>query len=205
MGPQGQRGVTGLTGDTGPQGVPGPTAVSSDAGNLATIGVDNLLLVPNTSRFLGVTDGSDAQPGEIGEYLNVYNIDGVTPTANVPITICNISLPVGCWEIWGACDFTISGIVLEDLPGTQAGAVAPSQLAASISTTLDTLPTQDDLIVGTGVMNLIYSPLAAGQRQVLITGQCRSNSTNPMTLYLVAAVGSANANVKGYISARRVR
>jgi hypothetical protein len=83
--------------------------------------------------------------------------------------------------------------------------VQPNQLASSISLYPDALPTQDDLIVGTGVMNLIFSPLAVGQRQVLITGQCRSNSIDPITLYLVAAVGSANANVKGYISARRVR
>jgi hypothetical protein len=81
----------------------------------------------------------------------------------------------------------------------------PNQLASSLSVSPDTLPTQNELIVGTGVMNLIFSPLAAGQRQVLITGQCRSNSTASITLYLVAAVGSANATVKGYISARRVR
>jgi hypothetical protein len=83
--------------------------------------------------------------------------------------------------------------------------VQPNQLGSSISVTTDSLPTDEELILGTGVMNLIFSPLAAGQRQVLITGQCRSNSTDTVTLYLVAAVGSANATVRGYVSARRVR
>lgn len=149
----------------------------------------------------GITDGSDAKPGAVGEYHSVNNIAGVVPTANIPKTVCSIVLPVGCWEIWGACDFTIAAIGADPL----VVPVMPNQLASSLSVTPDALPTQNDLIIGTGVMNLIFSPLAAGQRQVLITGQCRSNSTAAVTLYLVAAVGSANATVKGYISARRVR
>lgn len=152
---------------------------------------------------LGVTDESNAIPGQIGEYLNVHNIVGVVPPVNIPKQVCLLSLPPGCWEVWGACDFTI--VSAGDTAAPLAAPVAPNQLASSISLHPDGLPTQDDLIVGTGVMNLIYSPLAAGQRQVLITGQCRSNSINPITLYLVGAVGSANANVKGYMSARRVR
>ena len=154
----------------------------------------------------GVVDGSDATSGQVGEYLIVDDMIGVSPSANVPTQVCSLPLPPGCWEIWGACDFTITGIqVADSVPDPLGAPVAPNQLASSISLHPDGLPTQDDLILGTGVMNLIYSPLAAGQRQVLITGQCRSNSADPITLYLVAAVGSANAMVKGYISARRVR
>jgi hypothetical protein len=155
----------------------------------------------DVAQATGITDGSDAQPGEIGEYIVVDNMVGVTPPANVPMQVCAIALPPGCWEVWGTCDFTIAAIGADP----QVVPVQPNQLGSSISVTTDSLPTDEELILGTGVMNLIYSPLAAGQRQVLITGQCRSNSTDPVTLYLVAAVGSANATVKGYISARRVR
>ena len=151
---------------------------------------------------LGVTDGSDAEAGVIGEYLNVDNMAGLVPPANIPAQVCSIALPPGCWEVWGACDFTIAGVVVDALAGPP---VQPNQLASGISLYPDGLPTQDDLILGIGVMNLIFSPLASGQRQVLITGQCRSNSTETIKLYLMAAVGSANANVKGYLSARRVR
>ena len=150
---------------------------------------------------MGVTDGTDAAPGQIGEYLNVDDMTGLAPPANIPTQVCSIALPPGCWEVWGACDFTIASVGAD----VQGAPVQPNQLASSISLYPDGLPTQVDLITGTGVMNLIYSPLASGQRQVLITGQCRSNSADPITLYLIAAVGSANANVKGYISARRVR
>lgn len=147
---------------------------------------------------MGVVDGSDAGPGAVGEYLSVENIDGVAMTANVAVMVCTIPLPPGCWEVWGACDFTVAGT-------RASGGVQPNQLGCGISVTSDNLPTDDELLLGTGVMQLIYSPLAAGQRQVLITGQCRSNSTDPVDLYLVAQIGLGNCTVKGYVSARRVR
>jgi len=192
----------GTEGPPGPQGPPGPTAVSSDPDNLAILGTDNLLLVPNKYAFKGVVDGSDALQGNVAEYKTTENVTGVAMNANVPLAICTLPLPPGCWEIWGACDFTVASVEVE----TQAGApIQPNQLGSSISVTPDSLPTDQELILGTGVMNLIYSPLAPGQRQVLTTGQCRSNSTDPIDLYLVAQIGLGNANVKGYISARRVR
>jgi hypothetical protein len=63
-GPQGTTGATGSTGSTGPQGAAGPTgpqgttgatgpagptAISADTGNLATLGSDSLILVPQSS------------------------------------------------------------------------------------------------------------------------------------------------------------
>jgi hypothetical protein len=203
-GPQGEPGPMGPAGPTGPTGPPGPTAVSVDTDNLAVLGSDDLLLVPNVYAFKGVTDGSDADAGNVGAYFTVDNSVGVAITANVPLAVCTITLPPGCFEVWGACDFTVASEI--GRRGTRAGApIMPSQLGSSISVTPDSLPTDDELITGVGVMNLIYSPLAAGQRQVLITGQCRSNSADPIDLYLVAQIGSGTATVKGYMSARRVR
>ena len=211
-GPQGDTGPTGATGDTGPKGdtgatgatgPEGPTAISADIGNRAVLGSDTLIFVPNT--FVGVTDGSDAQPGDVGEYISVDNIDGVPITANVTALVCTITLPPGCWEIWGCCDFAVAaGVFFVDVPVPLA-VIQPSQLGCGISVTPASLPTDEELILGTGVMQLIFSPLAAGQRQVLITGQCRSNSTDPVDLYLVAQIGTGTATVKGYVSARRVR
>jgi len=48
QGPQGSTGSTGATGSQGPQGPPGPSSVSTDAGNIATLGSDNLVLVPQS-------------------------------------------------------------------------------------------------------------------------------------------------------------
>jgi hypothetical protein len=202
-GPPGPQGDPGPQGEPGPAGPPGPTAVSTDAVNLAVLGSDGLLLVPNVYAFRGVIDGSDADPNDVGAYTSIENTDGVALATNTAVAICTISLPPGCFDIWGACDFTVaSGATAE----AQAGApIQPSQLGSAISVTPDSLPTDEELISGTGIMNLIYSPLSAGQRQVLTTGQCRSNSAGPVDLYLIAQIGSGTATVKGYMSARRVR
>ena len=150
---------------------------------------------------MGVTDGSNATPGGVAEYLNEYNITGLSMSANTPLAVCTMPLPPGCWEVWGACDFTVLSVGVE----AQGAPIQPNQLGSSVSLHPDALPSEEELIIGTGVLNLIYSPLASGQRQVLITGQCRSNSADPVSLYLVAQIGLGNVNVKGYISARRMR
>lgn len=146
----------------------------------------------------GVTDGTDVAAGMVGEYITRSNVTGYNLIADTPTEIAPIILAPGCWDIWGACEFTVMGT-------ERAPPIQPKALASSISLHADALPTDDDLISGTGVMNLIYSPLATGQRQVLGTGTCRSNSAEQVSLYLVAQIGVSNVNVKGYISARRVR
>jgi hypothetical protein len=64
-GPQGVQGIAGTAGAAGPQGVagaqgvkgdPGPSAVSANAGNLAKLGTDNLILVPNVLALKGIVD-----------------------------------------------------------------------------------------------------------------------------------------------------
>src|SRR5215475_2792137 len=47
-GSQGPQGNPGATGATGSQGPPGPNAVSADSGNIATLGTDSLVLVPQS-------------------------------------------------------------------------------------------------------------------------------------------------------------
>jgi hypothetical protein len=46
--PAGVQGAAGAQGSTGPQGPPGPTAVSTDTGNIATLGSDSKILVPQS-------------------------------------------------------------------------------------------------------------------------------------------------------------
>lgn len=146
----------------------------------------------------GVTDGSDVASGIVGEYITRSNTTGYNITVDVPTEIVPIILAPGCWDIWGACEFTV-------LNTDRAQPVQPKALASSISLHNNALPSDVDLISGTGVVTLIYSPISTGQRQVLGTGTCRSNSAAQISLYLVAQIGVSGANVKGYISARRVR
>jgi hypothetical protein len=196
-GPQGEPGPTGNTGPIGPTGPSGPTVVSVDNGNLAELGSDNLLLVPNTSRLVGVTDGSDAQPGEIGEYVVSANAVGIAVTSDVPATITQITLSPGCWEMWGCVDFRP--------PSNKS----PNMICGSISLNDNSLPTDNDLYVGVGIMTLFYTTaLTSGARQVLMTGQCRANTAVSLTVYLVGETafgGGGTSNVQGYICARRVR
>ena len=49
VGPAGPAGPAGADGAQGPQGPAGPTAVSTDAGNSATLGSDSLIYVPASS------------------------------------------------------------------------------------------------------------------------------------------------------------
>ena len=129
------------------------------------------------------------------------NIDGVAMSANVALAICTFR----CRRVAGRCGVRVISQWLALRPIRRRRLFNRTNLVAGISVTPDSMPTDDELILGTGVMQLIYSPLAAGQRQVLITGQCRSNSTDPVDLYLVAQIGLGNCTAKGYVSARRVR
>jgi microcystin-dependent protein len=69
-------GATGATGATGAVGPPGPSAVSANAGNVATLGTDNLILVPPQLPTGAVLDfaGSSAPTGFLLCDGTVYNI-----------------------------------------------------------------------------------------------------------------------------------
>jgi hypothetical protein len=145
----------------------------------------------------GVSDGSDAAVGDVGEYLVSANAEGVTLPNNTPAAVCSLDLTPGDWEIWGTVDFR------------PAAGVSPNAIAAAISTRPDALPSDEDLMTGVGVLNMFATPsLTSGQRQVLMTGTCRSNSAAALTLYLVGQTtlgGTGTLIGKGYICARRVR
>lgn len=85
-GPEGPQGIQGDKGDTGDQGLPGPTAVSTDADNYATLGTDNKIYVPtpvDTSASLSLQWmfrnplGSAPEPN----YFSTNNVDNALVTA----------------------------------------------------------------------------------------------------------------------------
>lgn len=166
-------------------------ALWADAGGIATP-------PPSTGTpIMGVTDGSEAEPGAVGEYIVASSSVGTTLPSNVPLAICQIDLTAGDWEIWGTIDFQ------------PAAGVSPNGIAASVSLYPDALPTDADLMTGVGVLNMFTTQsLTSGQRQVLMTGTCRSNSSVPMVLFLVGQTTLGGAGVltaEGYICARRMR
>jgi hypothetical protein len=101
-GSQGAIGPTGPIGSGGPTGPAGPTAISTNAGNLATLGSDNLILVPPSvivplSKYYGADIGTatayavpvnnDFQLIQgVVVFVIPSNTSGASPTLNVNST-----------------------------------------------------------------------------------------------------------------------
>jgi hypothetical protein len=98
-GPTGATGPTGPTGPAGPQGLPGPTAISVDAGNTATLGTDGLIFVPagtgGGGAYLplagGIMTGPITMPtGTVMNYTSGYSM--FTATGGVSFRAGTIDL-----------------------------------------------------------------------------------------------------------------
>ena len=126
----------------------------------------------------GVTDGSDAPAGHIGEYLTATS-GTVSLTSNVLTNIVSLNLTPGDWDVSGNVAFsTGSGNHL--LFGAGIGGVLDSVIAASFPS----------------------SALDIG----LTTAVHRFNVTVPTVVWLVAEVAeTGSGTAQGTIRARRMR
>jgi hypothetical protein len=200
-GTQGAPGAQGLAGPQGPagaagvQGPAGPSAVSANAGNIAKLGSDNLILVPDNAPRRGVTDGTDAAAGMVGEYLLANNTAGSALTTGVPINVATLTLSAGDWDVWGQTIFT------------EGANTIPTVLASATSPNSATLPTPAQLATGLGAMSQIAATMTKGLTQIMQTGPDRYNSSASQNVYLVsqATFSGGTLSVTGFISARRIR
>lgn len=70
----------------------------------------------------GVTDGSDAQPGEVGEFIHLKSLPGFSLTPNVAFhqAVTSGVLPPGDWDCWAYCGFSTvlqeASLLLDPLP-----------------------------------------------------------------------------------------
>jgi hypothetical protein len=69
--------------------------------------VDQLNIIANTMHR-GVTDGSDAAAGEVGEYLTA-SATGVALVSNVPINVVSLDLTAGDWDVAGNAQISSPG------------------------------------------------------------------------------------------------
>jgi hypothetical protein len=88
----------------------------------------------STGNIAGVKDGSDAMPGNIGEYQSATTVfsAAVPLTDGVTANAVSITLPAGDWDVWGVVSFIANtGITIVD----EAGGLS------IVSATLPTAPT----------------------------------------------------------------
>lgn len=55
-----------------------------------------------TGPIIGVTDGSDAAPGQVGEFLHGVTQIATSPGVTVLTTVSPLTVPAGDWDLWAS-------------------------------------------------------------------------------------------------------
>lgn len=145
----------------------------------------------NTPNIVGVTDGSSAAAGSVGELLSASLLNASAAnitTSTVSQTILTLSLTAGDWEVWGNLFFNISATN------------NCTAIIAGIHTTTNVLP---DLSLVAQQQSIGYVSNTAG-----INAPCRSfnvSSTTPIYLVANATFASGTVTASGSLHARRIR
>ena len=163
----------------------GPMALGSQADPGAFVPV-----VP-AGPPMGVTDGSNAPAGAIGEVIsNVRVVASALTLANtVAQNVCTITLTPGDWDVQGNAWFSI---------GTTA-----TNIHAGINSVSATVPLDASLSVVRYTENVALN--GGGQMRTL--SPCRVNVTAPTPYYLYGSVNfpSGTCTAYGALWARRMR
>jgi len=140
-----------------------------------------------TTSRAGVSDGSNASAGQIGEFLTA-SASAVAAAAATNVNVATLSLTAGDWDVSGFAQYV------------NAGNPAQSLLAA-ISQTAGTWPSTLYTQLNLGTANI-------ASNSTIATGIVRASFAATTTVFLIGyvsgfAAGSATFN--GYMRARRVR
>jgi len=143
------------------------------------------------SQTTGVTDGSNAAAGQIGEFLSASLASGsaVTLTTGTLANILTLVLTAGDWQVAAGATFNPSA-------GTA------NVLVAGLSTISGSAPGTPTL----GLLQLSGASLSLGSSTVLV-GPIRFNVTSSTTIYLVGQLNfsTGTGSAHGTITARRMR
>lgn len=143
------------------------------------------LTIANYQTRAGVTDGSDAAAGQIGEFKTNAS-SGTSLTTGVAANCASVSLTAGDWDV--------SGIVRLNLQPT----TTLSSVLAGINTTSATNP-------GYTQYQQINASLTTGAQQIMQAPLTRVSVSATTTVYLIgtAIFGTSTATCDGFIRARR--
>lgn len=140
----------------------------------------------------GVTDGSDAAAGAIGEYISANAAAGTAGLAfGIPTNVASISLTAGDWDVSGLVHFTAGAANLAVISAWVNDVSAASPALSSGGYASLQHATNGFYSTGT-VLGVTYR---------------RFSSASSKTIYLgaQATFASGTASAGGFISARRVR
>jgi hypothetical protein len=139
---------------------------------------------------MGVTDGSDAAAGQIGEWLSSVVATPAGIGNNNPTNVTSLSLTAGDWDVRGEVWYNL-------------GAGPTGSCEAAISTTAGAMPS----VPGIGSRTTQIFVHQANSGQVLPLATCRLSLSAPATVYLIALCGFSSGTTTAYgrIEARRAR
>lgn len=154
-----------------------------------------------TPIISGVSDGSSASAGNVGEYIlaTLARASASSLTASTPLTIITQSLTAGDWDVSGVCSF---------LPGA---ATTYTDILWGISKTLDTLNGPTGGIDSTGICTFRQGypsgTLNGGIDLSYSIPQVRVSLSSTTNIYLVAQSNFGASTMKAYgnLTFRRVR
>ena len=141
---------------------------------------------------MGVTDGSEAGSGQIGEFLlhQILAADAIPLTSEQILTVATIDLPAGDWDVRGQVDY----------------AADPSTIITYVKQGVSRFDAQFD---AQDTYSNIYvrSSVETGVDIGISLRPTRLNIATPTTVYLVcmALFVLSTMSAYGYIGARRAR
>ncbi len=152
------------------------------------IAVRNTAPTINQANIVGVTNGSNATAGSVGEFISsvIPNASSVSISSNSGSNVTSISLTAGEWLVWGNVNFKGLGSVI-------------NQMIAWVSTTSATLPDTSLYNNYVSTALLTNTGIQAPYVRISVSG----TTTVYLSCFLGNTSGSGTAN--GGIYARRVR
>jgi hypothetical protein len=159
--------------------------------------------VDTLERRLGVVDGTDALPGEVGEFFSVTipQSEAVPAPNNANINVAELALPPGDWNVRGQIWVTNLGGAAE--AGPPVNIIGLAVWTHEISVTQPPSP-QGNLF---SIIGISYQT-TGGKLLVANSGLMRVLRSEPTTVYLsgnVQYTGSGSLGLYGFIGARRMR
>ena len=144
----------------------------------------------NFQPLTGVTNGSDAPSGQIGEVISNVNTTGTAIPTSTPRNIIGLALTAGDWDVQGELWFTPAGATMTSV----VGALTPTSGAFP---TVPDMSVARQQLIGLSALGITIVSLA-----------CRASLTAATTYYLVGQVnftGGTSVTPTGKIWARRAR